>query len=267
MSYSRRKIGTMRTLTNRLLCTLLCLTSIAPARAQNVEAHFAQAQQTLNELARLLDAIQARQTAMPTAAKPPAPEEGGWNSLFDGVSLAGWKRTDFSGGGKVHVEPNFRNGPSAILVDAGAALSGLNWTHEVPKTNYEITLEAMKIEGSDFMCGLTFPVGDSHASLILGGWGGSTVGISSIDNLDASENDTRRSIPFPKDRWFAIRMRVTPTKLEAWLDDKKIVNANIAGKKISLRYGEIIKSVPLGLATYQTTSAFRSIKIRRLDTK
>ena len=70
----------------------------------------------------------------------------------------------------------------------------------------------MKIEGADFMCGLTFPVGDSHASLILGGWGGTVAGISSIDGHDASENETSSFISFPKDRWYTIRMRVTPNK-------------------------------------------------------
>jgi hypothetical protein len=152
-------------------------------------------------------------------------------------------------------------------VKFGSGLSGLNWTGDVPKTNYEIALETMKIDGFDFMCGLTFPVGDSHASLILGGWGGGVVGISSIDNMDASENETTKYVSFPKDRWFKVRLRVTPAKLEAWLDDKKVVDVVIAGRKISLRPGEIIKSVPLGLASYQTSAAYRDIKVRSLATK
>jgi hypothetical protein len=255
------------------LCILLGFWTAAPASAQDAAATIAKAQQTLTEILRLLDALQARQAirgAAPNAragnatARPAPPEDNGWKSLFDGQSLASWKRTDFSGGGNIHVEKSFRGGLPAIVVEAGTTLSGLNWTNEVPKTDYEMTLEAMKIEGSDFMCGLTFPVGDSHASLILGGWGGTVVGISSIDNRDASENETTRFLTFPKDRWFVIRLRVTPAKIEAWLDDRKIVDQDITGRKISLRFGEIAKSVPLGLATYQTTSAFRSIKLRRI---
>lgn len=245
------------------------LFTAAPANAQDAQTHIVQAQHTLSDIAHLLEAVRARQEQMTQAGAttPVRVEEGSWKSLFDGKSLTGWKRTDFAGGGDVHIESNFRGGPAAIVVDAGSSLSGITWTHDVPKTSYEITLEAMKIEGDDFMCGLTFPVGDSHASLILGGWGGTMVGISSINNLDASENETSKVVVFPKDRWFAIKLRVTPQKLEAWLDDKKIVDVSIVGKKISLRFGEIDKSVPLGLATYRTKSAFRAIQLRTLETQ
>ena len=250
-----------------IICAVLCLIAVAPVRAQSFEANVGRAQRTLTEIDRLVNTVESRQATAPRergAVSTSVAEGGGWKSLFDGASLAGWKVTDFFGGGKAHVEPNYRGGPAAIVVEAGTSLSGITWTGDAPKTDYEITLEAMKIEGNDFMCGLTFPVGDSHASLILGGWGGSRVGISSINERDASENDTRKYISFPKDRWFAIRMRVTPEKLQAWLDDKKIVDVSIVGKKISLRFGEIRKSAPIGLANYQTSSAFRAIKLRRI---
>jgi hypothetical protein len=241
------------------LCVLLAAT-VAPVPAQDV-ASFERGGRILAEIDRLLATIQARlEAGIKTTGLP----DGGWQSLFDGQSLTGWKRTDFGGGGEARVEKGFRGGPSAIVVNMGDALSGFNWTGDVPKTNYEISLETMRIDGGDFMCGLTFPVGNSHASLILGGWGGGVVGISSIDNQDASENETTKYMSFPKDRWYTVRMRVTPARLEAWLDDKKIVDQVITGRKITLRHGEISKSVPLGISTYQTTAAFRNIKLRRL---
>ncbi|MGV3723048.1 MAG: 3-keto-disaccharide hydrolase [Actinomycetota bacterium] len=198
------------------------------------------------------------------AAETAKGEEKGWKPLFDGESLAGWKRTEFAGGGEVRVEKSFKGGPAAIVVDAGENLSGFNWTKEAPKMNYEITLEALKIQGNDFMCGLTFPVGDSHASLILGGWGGVVTGISSIDGSDASENQTTRQLDFFKDRWYKVRLRVTPDKLEAWLDEKQIVDQEIKGHKISLRPGSISLSTPIGICTYQTSAAYRNIKLRTL---
>jgi hypothetical protein len=237
-------------------CALIALAMAPPAQALDIESNLARAQQTLTEMVRLLDKIEAKSTG--------APAEVAWEDLFDGKSLNGWQRTAFARGGAVHVESSFRGG-AAILVDAGGALSGFNWTRDVPQTNYEISLETMKIEGQDFMCGLTFPVGQAHASLILGGWGGEVMGISSINNQDASENETTRTMFFPKDRWFAVRLRVTPAKLEAWLDGKKIVDVPITGKKISLRFGEISKSVPIGISTYQTSAAFRSIRLRRIE--
>ena len=37
--------------------------------------------------------------------------------------------------------------------------------------DYELRLEAKRVEGGDFFCGLTFPVGKEYCTLILGGWG------------------------------------------------------------------------------------------------
>ncbi|GDX40394.1 hypothetical protein LBMAG21_06860 [Armatimonadota bacterium] len=191
-----------------------------------------------------------------------------WKNLFDGKSLVGWKRTDFSGGGEVRVEKKFHGDVAAIVVQGGSALSGFNWTgNALPKTSYEISLEAIKLDGNDFFCGLTFPVADSSASLILGGWGGSTVGISCIDSRDASENDTTQSISFEKNRWYKVKVRVTPVKIEVWVDTKQIVNQGIADRKVSLRVGEIFRSLPLGVATYQTTAGFRSLKVRSIGAK
>lgn len=210
------------------------------------------------------------QTKKPKSVKQrpaPAPESKA-RSLFDGKSLGKWKRTEFSGGGEVRVDKAAEGGDSVIVVESGSALSGFNWTGEaLPKTNYELTLEAIKLEGNDFFCGATFPVGESAASLILGGWGGSVVGVSNIDDRDASENDTTQWTSFEKKRWYKVKIRVTPAKIEAWLDDKRIVNQDIAGKKISLRIGEISRSLPLGFATYQTKAAFRSIKLLSLESK
>src|SRR5207247_4120057 len=130
-------------------------------------------------------------------------------SLFEGQTLAGWKVTDFAGGGPVTVDKAFRGRGPAIVVGAEAAFSGFNWTKDVPRTNYEIELETLRIDGNDFLCGLTFPVQASYASLILGGWGGGVVGISSIDDRDASENETTKIMVFPKDRWYRARIRDT----------------------------------------------------------
>ena len=255
-----------RILVIALTCTALGLSPARPAEAaaglQEFERSIAKALRILDELDRLLTTILARQTASMRSAE--AARSDGWIDLFDGRSLAGWKVTEFAGRGEVTVDKAFRGGPPAIVVSPGVALSGFNWTGMVPRTNYEVALEMMKIEGHDFPCGLTFPVAESYASLILGGWGGGVVGLSSIDDRDASENETTKFMAFPKDRWFKVRMRVTPAKLEAWLDDKKIVDQDITNRKISLRRGEISRSVPLGISTYQTSAAFRAIRLRRL---
>ena len=69
---------------------------------------------------------------------------------------------------------------------------------------------------------------------------------------------------FPFNRWYRVRLRVTPAKIEAWLDDQQIVDQEITGKKISLRPGDISLSRPLGISTFRTTAGFRAIRLRVL---
>lgn len=198
--------------------------------------------------------------AKPSAPKPAAASSA--NSLFDGKTLTGWKDSGFAGAGESKFEPNFKGQGPVILIEAGQSLSGITFTNPVPKTNFEINLEALKVQGNDFFIGLTFPVGESHATLVLGGWGGATTGISSIDGLDASENDTTKFLGYEKDKWFRIRMKVTPARLETWINDDKVVDQDIKERRISMRFGEIESSVPLGVATYQTTTVVRKIEIK-----
>lgn len=194
------------------------------------------------------------------AGKPPAPFGGeGWQSMFDGKTLAGWRETAFAGHGELQCQSG------AIVLNMGDPFTGINWTNDFPALNYEIALDAMRVMGSDFFCGLTVPVGDSFCSLIVGGWGGSLLGISSLDGMDASENETTKFVSIETGRWYRVRLRVTRDRIEAWLDQDKLVDVVTAGRKISLRPGEIEMSKPMGIAAWQTTAALREIKMRRVD--
>jgi hypothetical protein len=192
--------------------------------------------------------------------------EAGWENLFDGKTLTGWAQSGFESEADVKVANPFKDGRGAIIIDKGTTLSGITWTRgaALPRVNYEITLEAMKLEGSDFFCGLTFPVGKTACSFIVGGWGGTVVGISSIDHADASENETSQGMEFEMNRWYRIRVRVTEAKIEAWIDDDQKVEVETKGRTIGIRPGDIQKSLPLGIATYMTRAAVRDIRVRRL---
>jgi hypothetical protein len=185
---------------------------------------------------------------------------GEWAPLFDGKTLTNWAVTDFGGHGPVDVASG------KINIGMGAELSGITWTNgSLPKTDYEISLQTMKVDGGDFFCGLTFPVADSACSLILGGWGGGVVGLSSLDDFDASENETTHAMPFNTNQWYQVRLRVTPAKIEAWLDKEKIIDVSIIGRKVALRPGSIYLSAPLGVATYETSAEIRDIKLRLIE--
>ena len=191
-------------------------------------------------------------------AHPGKESEPAWQPLFDGKTLTNWQSTKFIGEGAVKVE----NGQ--IILEAGRNLTGITWVGpELPTTNYEISLQAMRVEGRDFFAGVTFPVADSFCSLILGGWGGTVVGLSSINGMDASENETSQSVEFESGRWYNVRIRVTPAKIEAWLDERQIINQDLKGNKITTRV-EVDLSQPLGVASWRTKSALRDVRLRRL---
>jgi hypothetical protein len=195
-----------------------------------------------------------------------AESTGSSRSLFDGESLKGWKPSAFDSQAAVKVENPFREGTAAIILERSNYLSGITWTNEadIPRMNYEITLEAMKLEGHDFFCGLTFPVGDTAVTFVVGGWGGMVTGISCVDNSDASDNDTSTAKEYKPNQWYKVRVRVTPGRLDAWIDNEKMVELETTGRKLDLRFGEIKNSLPLGIAAFETRAALRNIQLRRL---
>jgi Domain of Unknown Function (DUF1080) len=203
--------------------------------------------------------LSAAEILLRAAAQPPATTGGeGWQPLFDGHSLAGWRVTPFARAGTVECKSGL------IVLETGNPFTGINCTNEIPNTNYEVTLEAMRVAGSDLFCGLTFPVGDSFCSFIVGGAGGAVVGLSGLDGLDVSANETTQFIDFETGRWYRVRLRVSEKKIEAWIEQKKVVDVELSGHKIALP-GDIELSRPFGLASWRTTAALREIRIRRVD--
>ena len=182
-------------------------------------------------------------------------------NMFDGKSLGKWQVSDFVRSGDVYVKDD------SIYIarsTTGGYMTGITWTGPLIRMNYEITLEAMSVEGSDFFCGLTFPVGERPCTLILGGWGGKLCGLSSLNYMDASENETTTFIDFENKRWYNVRLRVTPDRIQVWLDEEPLIDVDTTDKFIDIRF-ECEPSLPLGISTYKTTGAIRNIKLRKID--
>ena len=193
-----------------------------------------------------------------TPASPTPTETNDWTSLFNGRDLTGWQITDFSGHGPVTVQDG------ALVLGAGSPMTGVNRTAPPALLDYEVSLEARRLDGADFFCALTFPVGTNHCSLIVGGWGGELVGLSSLDGYDASENETASFRTFQTGTWYRIRLRVTAKRLQAWIDAKQVVDVVIWERSVKVRPGDIELSQPFGLATYSTGAAFRDLRCRPL---
>jgi len=183
-------------------------------------------------------------------------------SLFDGKTLDGWELTSFGGEGDCYVEDG------AIVLATGDPVTAINLPedYDLPTDNYEVVVEAKRVEGTDFFATITFPVGDSFCSLVVGGWAGTLIGLSSIDGEDASMNDTRSLKNFEDNRWYRIRLRVAEENISAWIDEEQVVDLDTAGKKISLR-NEMIPCRPLGIASFITTAAIRKVELQRLNNK
>jgi len=193
------------------------------------------------------------------ADEPPGParesgpiEVGKWQVLFVIDAF------DFQRHGKVYVKEG------RLVQETGQPATGIRWTGEFPKSDYEVTLEAMRVAGDDFFCGMTFPVGPSSLTLVCGGWGGSVVGLSSIDGEPAVENETCNIKDFEQGRWYRIRLRVGGPRIEVWIDKEKLVDLPTADRKLTI-YWEMEPALPFGIATWRTTGALRDVRVRRIE--
>jgi hypothetical protein len=202
----------------------------------------------------------------PTPTEPPKPEpkreftEPGDTEivLFDGKEMGQWKPADYVEGGTVSVQDG------VMVIEKGNDMTGVRWTGPLMRMNYELTLEAMRVKGEDFFCGLTFPYGMNPCTLVCGGWGGTLVGLSNIDYYDAANNPTGTSMSFENGKWYPIRLKITPTKIEAWIDGKQMIDFETADHKIGVRF-EVEPCKPLGIATWRTTGAMRNMKMVRIS--
>lgn len=184
-------------------------------------------------------------------------DQPGWIKLFDGTTLKGWKVTDFIGRKDVKIKDE------QLILEMGNDMTGVTWTNDCLRMNYEIVLEAQRVAGGDFFCGLTFPVETNSCTLVCGGWGGGVVGISSLNGGDAANNETTHFKEFENGKWYRIRIRVTPNEIEAWIDEDKMIDVDLADKSVGVRR-EVELSKPLGIATWRTTGAVRDLRWRSL---
>ena len=151
-----------------------------------------------------------------------------------------------------------------IDMGMGSSLTGITYAGRIPKCNYEVRVEAMRIDGIDFFSTITFPVKDSFCSLVVGGWAGAVVGISCINRADASENETTSYMKFDAKKWYHIRLQVGEDRLRAWIDDKQVVDLDLKDRQLSTR-PEVSLSEPFGIACWETRAGIRKIELRELS--
>ena len=188
-------------------------------------------------------------------------EKEKWISLFDGKTLQPWepaKGIDYERAGKIEVRDQ------CLVLGTGSPATGVRRKAEFPKVNYEIALEARRTDGGAFFCGMSFPVGDGALTLIMGGWGGWVVGLSCIDDMLAIDNETCQVIEFKNDRWYKIRVKVTKTNVQVWVDGQQKIDFETKDRKLAVT-AEMEPCLPLGIATWYTAGQLRNLRYRELQ--
>ena len=208
----------------------------------------------------------ALSTVHPVASDEPAVVESdaqpavtaSWPELFDGKQLGGWQvieRFDFQDHGPVRVENQ------TIIMGRGKPATGISWKGAPPpRSNYRISFQGRRTGGSDFFCGLTFPVKQEYCSLILGGWGGQVVGLSNINGLSAVENETTQAVDFAKDQWYAVELTVLDDRIEVKIDGRTMIDVDTEDRKFSI-WWEQEPVTPLGIVTWNTVGEIKELRL------
>lgn len=177
-----------------------------------------------------------------------------------------WQTINFGGEGDVYFKE------SALNLDYGNPLTGVTYKGDLAALlgeemdNYAITLQTQRVEGVDMFLGVTFPVGkEGHVSLVLGGWAGAITGISNLDGLNASENDTTQYHNMPEGQWFKVKIMVTPEKIQCWLDDKQLVDVKRADYEKYDTHGAVVDTKPFGMFSYSTWGRVKEMKVWKLN--
>ncbi len=189
-------------------------------------------------------------------------ESAGWIDLLQPEEFAAtWKSTSFGGEGKVE----FKDG--VLRLGNGDPMTGVTFVKDsMPKDNFEIKWSARRVSGTDFLSCLTFPVAEEFCSVVVGGWGGGLVGLSSINHSDASENETTQFRSFTNGQWYDFVLTVTPEQIIFTIDGEEMIDVPRADRSFSTRL-EVTRCKPLGICTYQSTGEIKDLKLRSLDAK
>jgi len=188
----------------------------------------------------------------------------GWVRLFNGETLRGWrvaKQGGFARHGRVGV------GRGCILLDTGNPATGIVCSRDVPTDNYELRLEAMRVGGTEDLCGILFPIGASHCYLGVGGWAwaGGKIALDQVDGRTGNDNITTRPFPVQQNRWYQVRLRVTPAAVTVWVDGLRQIELPRQGHKFSAAPGLLAPLKPLGIFTWRTRVACRNVLLRRVS--
>ena len=200
----------------------------------------------------------------PTTKQPPQPEPpqpppaDDWVSLFDGKALGAWQPVE-------RFESTASVEDGKLVLAARPEWNAIHWRVDVPREDYELTYETMRVLGSRDFGTLAFAIGGAtHCMLHIGTGEGNLAGLSNVDNKDYRSNGTAVPFAFENGRWYAVTLRVTAEQVEAWVEGRKLVDIPRAGHTFAPASHRLRDIKAFGLCSYNTTAAVRNIRLRRL---
>ncbi|NQT85650.1 protein kinase [bacterium] len=198
----------------------------------------------------------------PKAKPKPAAD---WRVLVGQGRANGWERVK---GGLFRQPPSAtaNGGLGQVIVFSqvdGAA--GYKHTWDVPRTNYELSFTSMRLRGNNIGPGVIFPVGKSVCLWAIGNGGGGC-GLDQVDGHDDldEDNPTRVMRPTELKRSYRYHLRVSQDKVQAWINQTRVVDIPRAGHTFSLRDG-YRPGAPLAfVGAGKTGAVVKNIRIRPL---
>ena len=229
----------------------------SPSRAAVVPDRPGPALPVAAACAGLLASAMAAGQARPRSGRRAAPT--GKPVLFDGKTLDGWKKTDFFHAGEVKVE-------DGRIVLAAGELDDRHHHHAPGPAHDGLRAD---LRGDAARAGTTSsprrpsPWASRTSRWSTAAGAATSTGLSSLDGMDASENETTRSIKYEDRTWYRFRVRVTGEVIRCWVGDKEVIAVNHKEKHVGTRV-ETGANEPLGFATWKTAGALRNIEVRAL---
>lgn len=188
--------------------------------------------------------------------RPLPRDANGWEIMFNGKDLTGWE---------VVAENRIVGASEGQLNLAASQLStDIRWTYDdFPSVDYEVKVEAKRVEGEGAFCHMVFPIEACHCFLVIGAEG-DIVALDRVDGLGILDikNETARRMHFERNRWYRVHLRVTREKVVVLIDGKEEIN--VAADRLSLPTAWMFLR-PFALGTWQTTATVRDIKRLRRE--
>jgi protein kinase-like protein len=170
---------------------------------------------------------------------------GKWVSFTSGRAMKRW-----------HMPPGTKMAKDVIVLPSVSAWPApqLEWQGPFPRSNYELEVEAMPVDSTDYFCSLVVPVGKR------------SVTITTIDRrLRLMEVDDRMvtvntRLALARKKWHRFRVRVTPAFFTVWVNGTKIVERLCDGSVFRSPRG----AKPLAIYASGTQTGIRSVRMRRI---